>query len=314
MSKLAPLSPGSIITSHTDIGMTSCRLDLCLCTMYGEKYSRSLFQKLIIGGHVSVNGTVVTKPSFSAQPGQTITIHVPPLPDPKMVHENARNIPIEIVFSHEHFLVLNKPAHVLVHSPRTNSTDLTVVDWLLAHFADIQSVGGSDRPGIIHRLDKDTSGLLLVARNQYAHAKLSELFKNRLISKTYVAVVKGHPSSKGVIDFNIIRHPIDRIRMSHSSISGRQATTHYTVREFLHNAALIEAQPLTGRTHQIRVHCAAIGHPIIGDALYHCSSTLIDRQALHAYKLSFMFEGQQYSFCQEPPADFQKLVEKLRKS
>lgn len=278
-------------------------------------YSRTFFNRLIDEGCLRINGVVITKSSTSVYQGNRVTITFPPArPMPSAAQGN---LGIDILFKHPHFLIINKPEAVLVHPPSMASKEPTVVDWILAHFKDMQKVGYIDRPGIVHRLDKDTSGILIIPRTNHAHSVFGDMFRERSIEKTYYAVVQGHPPKQGTIDLAIGRCPITRTKMTakvhpQSSMKMRHATTHYRVLEYFDDAALLEVKPITGRTHQIRVHLAAIGYPIIGDALYGKKSKLIPRQALHAYSLAFQFEGKPYTFTQEPPADFQKLVTSLR--
>jgi 23S rRNA pseudouridine1911/1915/1917 synthase len=304
------IEPGTTITVIADEHAALLRLDVFLSQQI-PGYSRTFFQELVKQQLVLIDGKVARKPSLQVVAGSSITVKFP-LPAPLHTAAATQHLDVTIVYEHAHFLIINKPAGLTVHSPGTGHTEVTLVDWLITYFADIKQVGAPDRPGIVHRLDKDTSGLMIIARNNYAHALLSELFKNRQITKRYLAIVAGHPAPAGSIEYNIMRHPTNRIKMTHHLGQGREALTHYTVKEFFKNNALIEAHPITGRTHQIRVHCAAIGHGLLGDALYGTTTPLIKRQALHAYSLAFTFDGVPYSFTQEPPEDFNKLLEALR--
>lgn len=306
-------APGTTTTTITvQAAETPARLDLFLSQKL-PYYSRTFFKDLIEQGHITIGGIPATKASVVIKPGDIIAVYFPELALPEVTAQQVAHLDVKIVYQNEHFLIVNKPAGLTVHTPGAGHTELTLVDWLLHYFHEIKAVGSADRPGIVHRLDKDTSGLMIVARNSYAHEKLSDLFKDRKIKKTYLAVVKGHPVPEGTIDFNITRHPTNRVKMTHSSSLGRDAVTHYTVKEYLKDAALIEAKPVTGRTHQIRVHATALGHPLLGDALYGTVTPLIKRQALHAYQLDFTFEGKEYHFTQEMPEDMQELVKKLKK-
>lgn len=303
-------TPGTTIQTLVENTDDLSRLDLFLAQKFSH-YSRTFFKELINKGFIMINDKPVSKASIQLKKGTIITISFPEIILPNISEQSVSHIPVHVIYQNEHFIIIDKPAHITVHSPGKGHTELTLVDWLVNYFHEIKSVGSAERPGIVHRLDKDTSGLMIIARNNHAHAKLSDMFKNRHIHKTYLAVVDRHPLQTGSINFNITRHPTNRVKMTHSAIQGRDASTNYRVQTYFKETALIEAMPLTGRTHQIRVHCAAIGHPLIGDALYGSSSKLINRQALHAYRLSFTFEGQEYNFVQQPPQDFQNLLHTL---
>lgn len=274
-------------------------------------YSRTFFQKLIDSNLVQINGNTITKASIILKNNDTVFVQFPP-EFTSISKQIDGDLGVGTVYEHEHFLVINKPPYLSVHAPVKESNEITLVDWLVSKFQEIKTVGSLDRPGIVHRLDKNTSGLLLVSRNNYSHEILSNLFKNRLIKKTYQAVVKGNPAQEGTIEFPISRDPFNRTKMSHKYSSGRPAVTHYKVLEYFNDAALLELYPITGRTHQIRVHCAAIGHPLLGDIVYGTSSKLIKRQALHAYRLEFFLGDKQFSFNQELPLDFRELLNSLR--
>jgi len=294
------------------------RLDLFLKKSF-PSYSRNFLQQLILQNLVQVNNKKKIKPRTVIKAQDKITITFPPceLERPRM--EIPKDLKVNIVYEDKHFFVVNKPDNLSVHPPKISHKDVTLIDWLVHRFQELSRVGYTDRPGIVHRLDKDTSGILLVARNNCAHALLCDLFRKREIQKTYLALVEGHPDKEGTIDFAIMRHRTKRNTMTHaipgpaqSGPKRRDACTHYKVLEYFEKGSLVEVKPITGRTHQIRVHFAAIGHPIIGDYLYGKKLKTIKRQALHAYKLSFKFNGKQYDFCQKPPEDFEKKIEILR--
>lgn len=304
------IKPGTVLNFIIPHESAPARIDSYLSS-YFTKYSRTFFQKLIDDGLISCNNLLIKKPSIVVKGLDELKIQ---FPHEEIAFGKAVNpdIALSLVYEHPQFLIINKPPAISVHAPHKKSKEPSVVDWLLTKFEEIRCVGNQDRPGIVHRLDKNTSGLLVVSRNNYAHELLSNLFKNRAIKKTYCAIVKGHPPREGSIDFPIARDPFYRTKMSHKYANGRSAVTQYKVLEYFKDSSLLELYPLTGRTHQIRVHCAAIGHPLIGDSLYGSPSKLISRHALHAMKLEFFFEDSQYSFTQELPRDFQDLVEHLR--
>lgn len=229
------------------------------------------------------------------------------------------NINVEIIHQHEDFLILNKPAGLIVHAPHVSSTEFTLVDWLLAQHKEIANVGVHGRAGIVHRLDKDTSGIIIIARTHNAHTQFGNMFATRgAMHKTYHALVAGHPPKSGTIDIPIGRSLSNKTKMAtfdpsiYTSAKTRQAVTHYTVLEYFNDCALVEAKPVTGRTHQIRVHLAAIGHPLLGDTTYGTSSIGIKRHALHAKQISFNFNNQDFSFSAIYPDDLKNIVEKLR--
>lgn len=299
-------------------------------------YSRSFFKTLFDEGRASLNGVTITKPSTLVKPGDTVTITFPPQRTVTPDTITAHNFDVKILHEHEHFIIISKPAQLVMHPPTLRSTEPTLMDWLLAHYQELSTVGSVDRPGIIHRLDKDTSGLLIIPRTNYAHAMFGAMFRNRTIHKTYLAIVTGHPDREGSIDAAIGRDPITKTRMAvintygatayaddledsdtekRTSTSGpkvRKALTHYKVLEYFENHTLVEVKPVTGRTHQIRVHFASIGHPIVADTVYGTSSPHINRQALHAHKIAFQFDGTPHEYILDVPKDFLELIAKLK--
>lgn len=322
-------APGTAITMVVPAEISDVRLDVYL-TQQLPQYSRNFFQRLIKDGLIELNDTIVVRSSQPVKSFDRICIKFPQklIMQPEEVVERVKeaNLAIDVVAEHEHFLIIDKPAGLLVHAPSDRSTAVTLVDWLLLNYPDLATVGYNERPGIVHRLDKDTSGLLVVPRTAYAHAAFSKLFKDRAIQKLYHAVVEGHPALYGSIDMAIGRGPsgikmatFPAIYADPSMNTGmlrrpraRHAITHFRVLRYFDAHSLVEARLVTGRTHQIRVHFAGIGHPIVGDPVYGKKSKFIKRQALHAYSLSFMFDGKSYTFTKEVPSDFQQLLTHLK--
>ena len=225
--------------------------------------SRSRIQALTAEGCVTVDGAPA-KPAARLREGQTVSLVVPP-PVPSSLVPQAMDL--HVVHEDSDLLVIDKPAGLVTH-PAPGHPDHTLANAVLAHCPDLEGVGGEIRPGLVHRLDKDTSGLIVVAKNDAAQAGLSAQFKDRTVSKAYLAAVTGHPDpERATIDAPIGRHPRSRTRMAVVS-TGRGAVTEYDVLRHLRGYSLVEARPRTGRTHQIRVHMASVGHPVAGDATY----------------------------------------------
>jgi 23S rRNA pseudouridine1911/1915/1917 synthase len=244
------------------------------------QFSRARLQKLIGEGYVLVNG-IASKSSLKLNAGDKLTVTIPPPPPSSLSPED---IPLKIIYEDDDLLAIDKPAGLTVH-PAPGHPSHTLVNAILSHFPHLADMGDSLRPGIVHRLDKDTSGVMLVAKNATAQAKLQEQFKSRAVEKTYLALVKGHLApERGMIEAPIGRHPSNRKKMAVVS-RGREARTMYQVVRYIGNYTLLEVKPETGRTHQIRVHLAAIGYPVMGDALYGVKSPLLSRQFLHAHRL-----------------------------
>jgi len=301
--------------------VSDMRLDTCL-TQHLPEYSRSFYQDLIKKGNITLNDQIITKPKTEVQPGDTIHITLPEKRsyEPEDVQERVKksDIHVDVIAENKDFLIINKPAGLVVHAPSEKSTEITLVDWLLAHYPELAAVGNNNRPGIVHRLDKDTSGLMVIPRTPHAHHLLSRMFHDRKVTKKYLAIVTGHPNPTGVIDLPIGRHTGGTKMATYATVTPRtprtrNATTEYTVLHYYPDSSVIEARPITGRTHQIRVHLKSIGHPLVGDIMYGQKSKFIKRHALHAHSIAFTFDGKDYSFTQEPPEDFQKLIKQLGK-
>jgi len=247
-----------------------------------EDLSRSRLQRLIAEGMVTLEGRP-TKAGVRLRKGQSVEVTVP---EPVESHLEPQDIPVSVIYQDDDLAVVDKPAGLVVH-PAPGHPDGTLVNALLALCPDLQGIGGTVRPGIVHRLDKDTSGLMVVAKNERAHKHLSAQLKARKFKKLYKALVCGHlASSPATIEADIGRDPGNRKRMAVVD-GGKVATTHYEVIGYYEAHTLVEARLETGRTHQIRVHFAAIGHPVAGDETYGVKTQGLPRQFLHASMLGF---------------------------
>jgi 23S rRNA pseudouridine1911/1915/1917 synthase len=302
------------------------RLDAYLAARI-PAHSRSRLKTLILEGHCAGNGAPLTDPSAQVQPGTTYTL-TPPPPVPAL--PQGQDIALDILFEDDHLLVLNKPAGLVVH-PAPGNEDGTLVNALIAHCGDsLTGIGGERRPGIVHRLDKDTSGVMVAAKTETALARLSAIFASRDLDREYRALCWGVPSPvEGDIEGDIGRDPRDRKRMAVVTRNGKPALTHYKVlRAYGMGAAFVACRLATGRTHQIRVHMAHIGHPLIGDPVYlkrrpasaklltdNARAAALDfpRQALHAQTLGFThpITGEALRFSAPPPEDFNTLLDAL---
>lgn len=283
------------------------RLDKFIFAHFPE-YSRAYFQQLIDLQKIFLNHKVATKGSY--------LMRVNDIVDVNFMHTQEfllepRKIDFEVVDEQDDFIIVNKPAGLVVHNSTNNADEDSLVHGLLYKFQDFEHFDESERPGIVHRLDRDTSGLLVVAKNQPAQIAFAKMFKQREMHKTYLAVVHGHPEQKGSIDFAIGRHPTKGHKMSHLGINSKPAQTFFNTLVYYKNSALVAVNIITGRTHQIRVHFSATGHGLLGDDLYGRTNKLIGRQALHAWKLAFEYKGQQYAYVCRPPQDFVQLVSAL---
>ncbi|MBI4301520.1 MAG: RluA family pseudouridine synthase [Chloroflexi bacterium] len=294
-------------TWHFVIDRTSIRLDVFIAQNHPE-LTRSQIQRLIGEGWIRVNGQRI-KASLKPHVGDEITITLPPAPPSLLTPES---IPLAIVYEDDNLLVVDKPAGLTVHPAPGHATH-TLVNALLAYYPGLAQMEGSPRPGIVHRLDKDTSGLMVVAKNDIARRELSRQIKERTLTKKYLALLEGHlATSEGVIEAPVGRDPHHRQRMAVVS-GGREARTVYRVLDYLEGYTLVEIAPETGRTHQIRVHFSAIGHPLVGDAVYGRKPSLLGRHFLHAHKLGFCLPGTgEYREWTAPlPAELKEFLESL---
>ncbi|AFY67979.1 RluA family pseudouridine synthase [Geitlerinema sp. PCC 7407] len=292
------------------------RLDSWLAEQVPD-LSRSRIQKLIAQGQVSVNGAVCSSKKAVLQAGDRIEIVIP-APEPLDLQPEA--IPLDILYEDDSLLILNKPAGMVVH-PAPGHSEGTLVHALLAHCDSLAGIGGVQRPGIVHRLDKETTGALVIAKTDLAYQHLQAQIQAKTARREYLAVVYGAPREEsGTVDQPIGRHPVDRKKMAILPIEqgGRRAVTHWRIRERLGNYTLIDFELETGRTHQIRVHSTFLGHPIVGDPLYGSGRSVgvnLPGQALHAWRLRIQHPlTEQWIEAIAPlPDTFTTLVEVLRR-
>jgi len=270
--------------------------------------SRTQVQKLIAGGYVTVNDHVA-KAGLKLSTGDRLTVTIPP-PPPSSLSPEA--IPLNIIYEDADLLVVDKPAGLTVH-PAPGHPSHTLVNAILSHFPHLADISDSLRPGVVHRLDKDTSGVMLVAKNSAAQAKLAEQFKSRSVAKAYLVLVKGHLTpERGIIEAPVGRDPRNRKRMAVVA-QGRQARTEYQVARYMGDYTLLEVRPETGRTHQIRVHLSAIGYPVVGDPVYGVNSPYLSRQFMHASRLGFRLPstGEYVEFTSELPPDLEEALKAI---
>jgi 23S rRNA pseudouridine1911/1915/1917 synthase len=290
---------------------THLRLDKFLAAQLPQ-YSRARLQGLIKDERVRVGKSVAKKTGLMLEGGERIEVVVPP---PQPVDLVPENIPLDVIFENKDLIVINKPAGLVVH-PAAGHAQGTLIHAVLAHAPEIEGVGGEIRPGLVHRLDKDTSGLIVLAKNELTQRFLQDQFQKREVEKTYIALVDGHPkSTSGRVDAPIGRDPRERKRMAVvSAAKGRQAVTDYRVVENFEKHTLLEANPHTGRTHQIRVHLAFIGCPVVGDRVYgkRAPSLPLSRHFLHALRLKLQIPSESTPRLFEAPLPTE-LVETLNK-
>jgi len=298
--------------AFTYLGDGSQRLDHFLVNRLPE-YSRTRLQSIIKDGLVTVDGKVVQKSGLLLERGASVVVEIPPQGPSALIPEA---IPLEVIFENSDLLIVNKPAGMVVH-PAAGHTAGTLVNAALAHAPDLEGVGGEQRPGVVHRLDKDTSGLILLAKNDSAHRWLQSQFRSRQVEKAYLALVDGAPPTpRGRIEANIGRDPTHRKRMAIlPDGKGRQAVSEYHTLRSYPGHTLLEVHPITGRTHQIRLHLAFIGCPVVGDQVYGRSrpSLPIQRHFLHAARLTICLPGEKQprTFEAPLPIELQAALESL---
>ncbi len=290
------------------------RLDVYLTECMPE-LTRSQIQRLIAEGHVTVNGRIPSKAGYRLTSGETVHVSIPA---PTADTVAAQDIPLDILFEDEQLVVINKRRGMVVH-PAAGNQQGTLVNALLAHCSDLSGINGVIRPGIVHRLDKDTSGAMLVAKTDLAHVSLAEQIRSHSAGRIYLAVVYGNlVADSGRIEGAIGRHPKDRKKMAVVRQLGKPAVTHFQVVERLGRYTVVSCRLETGRTHQIRVHMASIGHPVVGDPKYGPVKVEsgIKGQALHSSEIHFTHPrtGEAMNFSAPTPQDMIELIERLRKS
>lgn len=293
-----------------DIESAGKRIDVYLSEMI-ENMSRSQIQKIIGEGNVTVNEKIV-KSNYKLKEEDEIVLN---LPEPVLLKVEPENIPIEILYEDDDLVVVNKPQGMVVH-PAPGNYSGTLVNALLYHCRNLSSINGVIRPGIVHRIDKDTSGVLVVAKNDISHRSLAQQIKEHTVNRIYLAIAEGVIKEDiGTINKPIARHPIERKKMAIVE-GGREAITHYRVLERFKENTYVECKLETGRTHQIRVHLSSIGHPLVGDPVYGYKKQKfkLQGQALHATTLGFIHptKNEYMEFTSNPPEYFTELLEKLK--
>ena len=288
------------------------RLDKYLAEQFPEQ-TRSYLQKLIKEGQVLVNGKTV-KSGYQLSKGDEVSVTIP---EPKELDVEPQKMDLDIVYEDEDVILINKPKGMVVHPAPGHTTD-TLVNGLLYHCKDnLSGINGVARPGIVHRIDRDTTGILIVCKNDMSHNSIAAQLKEHSINRRYRALVHGNlKEDTGTVEGPIGRHPVDRKKMAINERNGKPAVTHFTVLERFGNYTLIECKLETGRTHQIRVHMTSIGHPLVGDEVYgpaKCPFKL-QGQCLHAMVLGFVHPrtGEYMEFSADLPEYFEELLKKLR--
>ena len=290
------------------------RLDSWLSLQLPD-FSRSRWQKLISLGHIQIENRVCSDKKYKLKAGDRVCVHIP---DPEPLDLIPEAIPLDILYEDEHLLIVNKPAGMVVH-PSAGHGAGTLVHALLAH-CPLSSIGGVQRPGIVHRLDKDTTGAIVIAKTDFAHQHLQQQLQAKTARREYLGIVYGTPKvESGTIDLPVGRHPVDRLRNTILPIEqgGKSAVTHWQIEERLRSFSLIKFRLETGRTHQIRIHAAKMGHPIVGDPVYGSGRSIgvnLPGQALHAWHLQLIHPqtGDLVSVTAPIPSYFLTLLQVLR--
>ena len=290
------------------------RLDSWLSVQLPD-FSRSRWQKLISLGHIQIENRVCSDKKYKLKAGDRVCVHIP---DPEPLDLIPEAIPLDILYEDEHLLIVNKPAGMVVH-PSAGHSAGTLVHALLAH-CPLSSIGGVQRPGIVHRLDKDTTGAIVIAKTDFAHQHLQQQLQAKTARREYLGIVYGTPKvESGTIDLPVGRHPVDRLRNTILPIEqgGKSAVTHWQIEERLRSFSLIKFRLETGRTHQIRIHAAKMGHPIVGDPVYGSGRSIgvnLPGQALHAWHLQLIHPqtGDLVSVTAPIPSYFLTLLQVLR--
>lgn len=298
----------NIVVNENDKGK---RLDIYIAENFSE-LSRTMIKKLIENNNIMVNNKL-EKVSYKVQLNDNISIDVPEAKETKL---KAQEIPLDIIYEDNDIIVVNKPKGMVVH-PANGNPDGTLVNAILAICKNsLSGIGGELRPGIVHRLDKDTSGLIIVAKNDKAHINMSEQIKERKVKKTYIALVRGNVPEEATINMPIGRSTKDRKKMAVTK-SGKQAITHFKVLKRYSKYTLLEIKIETGRTHQIRVHMAEIGYPVVGDTVYSNGKNEfgVEGQMLHAYKLEFAhpITNKHMELIAPLPQYFEDILKKIKK-
>ncbi|MEI3651069.1 MAG: RluA family pseudouridine synthase [Dolichospermum lemmermannii FEM_B0920] len=302
--------------NNIQVTENSDRLDRYLSQELSD-LSRSRIQQLIEQGHVQINNLICTSKKINLKTGDLITLEIPAVQPLAII---AENIPLDILYEDDELIIINKPAGLVVH-PAPGHPDGTLVNAILAHCPNLPGIGGIQRPGIVHRLDKDTTGAIAIAKTDLAYQHLQAQLQAKTARREYLGLIYGVPKTEtGIIDLPIGRNPQDRKRMAIVSIEdgGRNAVTHWRVKERFGNYTLIHFQLETGRTHQIRVHSAKMGHPLVGDPIYSSGHSLgvnLPGQALHAWKLQLQHPvaGNLVEVTAPLPRSFATLLEVLRR-
>ena len=301
------------LRSFSYAGEKADRLDKFLVTCLPE-FSRARLQGLIDDGFVSINGVAAKKSGQSIESGAEIEVRIPPPVPSALVGED---IPLDIIFENDELIIVNKPAGMVVH-PAAGHDSGTLVNAVLGYDPDMEGIGGEERPGLVHRLDKETSGLIVLAKNERAHRWLQDQFRLRTVEKIYLALVDGKPPTPtGRVEASIGRDPSHRKKMAIVPTGkGRESVSEYKTLESFKDHTLLEFHPFTGRTHQIRLHCQFLGCPIVGDSIYgkKKNTVKIDRHFLHAARLKIILpnETSPRVFEAELPLELAAVLDELR--